>query len=146
MQVREDKIESFEYFPLGTIHKRRPQSGGEGPVRTFCGQGILQMRTFALYSAKNPDFSKFVVCPHGLGGGSWASASRRKGNFSWFCADVFYVRPLIHLDSKGTLRCSSQLVPLSSMNINFSPNPLNIKQRSDKLFIFFSFWYGLTGN
>jgi len=35
---------------LGTVHKRRPQSGDEGgcPVRTFCGQGgggVLQIRT-----------------------------------------------------------------------------------------------------
>jgi len=26
------------------------------------------MRTFALFGAKIPDFSKFMVCPHGQGG------------------------------------------------------------------------------
>jgi len=47
---------------------------GEGfcSLRTFCGQGgiedILQMRTSALFGAKNfIDFTKFVVYPYGQG-------------------------------------------------------------------------------
>jgi len=46
---------------LETVHKRRPQSGGGSlcPVRTFFGQGgegVLQMRTSALFGAKNFGF------------------------------------------------------------------------------------------
>jgi len=53
------------YFPrLWTVHKRRPQSGGwVCPVRTR-GEA-LQMRTSALFGAKNFGFLKFIVRPHG---------------------------------------------------------------------------------
>jgi len=36
-------------------------------VRIFCGQGVLQMRTSALFGVKNIGFLKFVVCLHGQG-------------------------------------------------------------------------------
>jgi len=57
------------------------------------------MRTFALFGAKNFDFSKFLVCPHGQGkdGVEPVRTFFRQGegvNFSRFCADVFYGRPL----------------------------------------------------
>jgi len=28
-------------------------------------EGVLQLRMFALFGAKNFDFSEFMVCPHG---------------------------------------------------------------------------------
>jgi len=31
------------------------------------GEGVLQMRTSALFGAKTPQFSKFMVCLHGQG-------------------------------------------------------------------------------
>jgi len=40
-------------------------------VQTFFEQGGRkgsQMHTFALLDAKNSDFLKFMVCPHGQGG------------------------------------------------------------------------------
>jgi len=50
------------------------------------------MRTFALFGAKTLDFSKFMVCPH-------SARTRAEGevNFSRFCADVFYGRPISKL-------------------------------------------------
>jgi len=48
------------------------------------GVGVLQLRTSALFGAKNSDFSKSMVCPHGQGG--------RGVNFSRF---FFYGRPLM---------------------------------------------------
>jgi len=32
-------------------------------------RGVLQMWMFALFGAKSSDFLKFMVCPHGQGGG-----------------------------------------------------------------------------
>jgi len=51
-------------FTLGAVHKRRSQSEGKGgcPVRRFFGQrgrGLLQMRTSALFGAKNFGFFEF---------------------------------------------------------------------------------------
>jgi len=43
------------------------------------------------------DFSKFMACPHGQGGLSKKDIFRTRGkriNFSRFCADVLYGRPL----------------------------------------------------
>jgi len=57
------------------------------------------MRTSALFGAKTPDFSKFMVCSHGQGE-RWLSQCGHfsdKGervNFSRFSADVLYGRPL----------------------------------------------------
>jgi len=50
-----------EFF--GTVHERRPQSGGRGFVQCghFAdkeGRGVLQMRTSALFGAKNFGFFK----------------------------------------------------------------------------------------
>jgi len=74
-------------FMLGTVHKKHPQSGKE---LVHYGQGLLQMRTSALMQ-KTSDLLKSK---------GWASANnfrtRKEGvNFSRFCADVFYGRPLI---------------------------------------------------
>jgi len=49
----------------------------------------------ALFGAKTLDFSKFMVCPHGQRGLSQYRHLADKGvNFSQFCADVLYERPL----------------------------------------------------
>jgi len=63
------------------------------------GEGVLQMWTSALFGTKTPDFSKFMVCPHGQEREGWSNAdilrTRGKGiNFSQFCTNVFYRRPL----------------------------------------------------
>jgi len=85
-------------FLIGAVHKRRPQSGGICLVRTFCGQGGGFFRCGRLHFLvqKTSDFSKFMVCPHGQERRrGWTSADKRWGvNFSRFCADVFYGRPL----------------------------------------------------
>jgi len=57
---------------LGDVHKRRLRSGeGVCPVRTFFGhgvRGILQIRTFALFSAKNFGFFEiYSVSAHTRG-------------------------------------------------------------------------------
>jgi len=55
------------------------------------------MRTSSLFGAKIPDFSKFMVCPHGQGELSRAEilrTRRRKSILSRFCADVLYGCPL----------------------------------------------------
>jgi len=90
---------------LGTVHKGRPQSRGLSSVDIFRtrGRGLFQMRSgFLQMRLQNPDFSKFMVCPHGQGGGrgGWASTDilrtrRREGHFSRFCADVLYGWPLV---------------------------------------------------
>jgi len=56
---------------LGTVHKRRLQSGwGRGcPVRTFFGQGeVFKCGRPHFLAQKTKDFSKFMVCPHEQGG------------------------------------------------------------------------------
>jgi len=57
------------------------------------------MRTSAFFGTKNSDFSKFMVYPHGQEGLIQCGhfAARRGVNFSQFCADVFYERPLTQL-------------------------------------------------
>jgi len=63
-------------------------------VRTFCGQGgslDADVRTF--WCKTSYDFSKFMVYPHEQGGLS--RFGQREINYSRFCADVFYGRPLI---------------------------------------------------
>jgi len=52
------------------------------------------MRTSALFSAKTPVISKFMVCPHGQGGREIEPERTRGPNFSQFCADVLDGRPL----------------------------------------------------
>jgi len=56
---------------------------GVCPVRTFCEQGekgVVQMRTFALFGAKNFRISKFMACPHGQGGSGFEPVrTREKG-------------------------------------------------------------------
>jgi len=52
------------------------------------------MRTSALFEEKK-DFSKFMVWPHGQGELSQCRHFADRVNFSRFCADVFYGRPLM---------------------------------------------------
>jgi len=67
----------------------------------FAVRGVVQCGHFAdngcphLLVQKTPDFSKFMVCPHGEGG----RGLRQCGDFTFsrFCADVLYGRPLIKL-------------------------------------------------
>jgi len=69
---------------LGAVHKRRPQSGGEGlssaDIFRTRGKEVLQMRIANIRTSwwKYPDFLKFVVCPQGQGGR--ASADKRGGD------------------------------------------------------------------
>jgi len=71
-----------------------------GILRTK-GEGVLQMRTSALLSAKSSDFLIFMMCPHGQGKkglsqcGHLADKGGGEVNFSRYCADVFYGRLLI---------------------------------------------------
>jgi len=62
--------------PFGIVHKRRPQSGGEG-LYSIDKEG-------GFFRCGRPYFCKFMVCPHARG---WASAdifqTRRGGQF--FC-------------------------------------------------------------
>jgi len=58
------------------------------------------MRTSTLFGAKTSDFSKYIVCPHEQGGRGLSQCGHfvgkeEGGNFSRFCADVFYGRSLI---------------------------------------------------
>jgi len=52
------------------------------------------MWTSALFGAKNSDFSKFMVCPHGQGGlsqcGRFADKGGRESNFRDFLRTAFY--------------------------------------------------------
>jgi len=64
---------------------RSPGERGVCPVRTFCRQReVLEMRTSAPFGAKTPDFSKFIVRPHGQGGRGSSTDNfriRREGTF-----------------------------------------------------------------
>jgi len=64
----EEKGKQVFDYELGAVHKRRPQSGGLSSADILRTRGILQMRTSALFFKKTPNFSKFIVCPHGQGG------------------------------------------------------------------------------
>jgi len=90
-------------FNLVTVHKRCWQSGGGGYVQCghFSDKGVLQIRTSALFGAKNFGYFEFMVFPHGQGGeGVWGTADKGEGViFSQFCADVFYRRPLSNYNS-----------------------------------------------
>jgi len=86
-------------FLLGAVHKRCVHSKGGlcGYLRT---RGVVQMRSSTLFGAKNFEFSKFIVCPHGQRGRGRASADifrTREVNFSRFCVNVFYGHPLIEI-------------------------------------------------
>jgi len=81
---------------LGAVHKRRPQSWGErgsSSADIFRTMGVLQMRTSALFSAKYFGFLKIYDMSTRTGGR--AIADKEGVNFSRFCADVFYGRPLM---------------------------------------------------
>jgi len=82
----------------GTVHKRHSQSGKRSIVqcKPFSDKGegeVLQMRTSALLGAKNPDFSKFMVCPHGQGVGGQFFAIL-SGRLLWTAPCFFDFLPL----------------------------------------------------
>jgi len=104
---------------LRVVHKKTSAHKGGVVQPTFCGQGFLQMRTFALFGAKTLDFPKFMVCPHGQGG--WEAepvqAFFDKGervNFSQFYADVFYGRIRICLKLRLTIQERVQIKDVST--------------------------------
>jgi len=74
---------------------------------------------------KTSDFSKFMVCPHGQGEGEGGLSqcvhfSDKEGgvNFSRFCADVFYGRPLMHVYIFGIQRLLiSEMHKFNHLNI-----------------------------
>jgi len=90
------KINNYVYL---AVHKGRPKSGGEGVcsvrIRGKGSSSDADVRTF--WCKKTPDFSKFMMCPHGQGG--WVSANILRtgggeGQFSRVCTDVSYGRSL----------------------------------------------------
>jgi len=50
-----------------SIKDVRNQGRGVSSANVFRTAGVLQMRTNALFGAKNFGFSKVMVCPHGQG-------------------------------------------------------------------------------
>jgi len=67
------------------------------------------MRTSVLFGEKTSDFSIFMVRPHGQGG--------RGVNFTRFCADVFYGRPLM---KHGTVYKNVTSIPKSARFLKFT--------------------------
>jgi len=56
---------------LGTVHKRRPQSGGLSSADILQTRGLSEFFRYGLphfLEQKNLDFSKCMVCPHGQRG------------------------------------------------------------------------------
>jgi len=91
------KAGKFACCVLGQGKRRSQSEGRGGPVRT---SGVLQIRTFAFFDAKNIEFFKIYsvsarIKGEGRGlsqcghfsdkGGKWGGI-----NFSRFCADVLY--------------------------------------------------------
>jgi len=77
-----------------SIKDVRSQGGGGCPVRKRT-EGVLQMRTSALFSPKKHRIFQNLLCPHWQGRGLSQCEQGEEGvNFSWFCSDVFYGRPL----------------------------------------------------
>jgi len=69
--------------------------GGRGLSSADILRTDMDVRSF--WCKKTSDLSKFMVCPHEQGGLKQCGhfADKREGvNFSRFCADVFYRRPL----------------------------------------------------
>jgi len=71
---------------LGAVRNRRSQSG-EGGLSSADKGGFFRCGRPHVLVQKTSDFLKFMVCPHRQG--------KREVNFSWFCADIRYRRPLI---------------------------------------------------
>jgi len=68
-------IDQNIHFWQGAVHKRRPQSGGlsNADILQTRRWEVLHMRTSVLFGEKISDISKFMVCPHGQGGGEGVS-------------------------------------------------------------------------
>jgi len=88
---------------LGAVHKRRPKSGGRlSNADIFRTRGVLPIRASALFGAKNTEFFEIYGVSawtrgRGLNQCGHFSDKGEGVNFSRFCADVFYGRPLIEL-------------------------------------------------
>jgi len=112
----------FTWESLGDVHKRRPQSGGlsSGQCRHFEDKGIgvssdADVRTFwcknfgsfEIYgvSARTRELSQCGHFSNKVGGGV---------NFSRFCADIFYGRPLTEQ--------STQTVPVTCSKYMYCRN------------------------
>jgi len=53
---------------LGAVYKRRPQSEGASPVRTFFRQGEVGVLQTIFWCKRTSDIFKFMMCPHRQGG------------------------------------------------------------------------------
>jgi len=90
---------------FGAVHKKRLQLGGRVFVQCgiFYGQGersVLQMQTSTLFGAKNFRTFRNLWCVRTTRGGGLNQSGNfadKRVNFSQFCADFFYGRPLSHL-------------------------------------------------
>jgi len=86
-----------ELFDLGAVHKRRPESWGEGAgsVRTFFGQGGEGASSdAALFGEKTSDFLKFRTDEGGLSKG----VGRGKF-FAILCGRLLWTAPYLVLFS-----------------------------------------------
>jgi len=85
---------------LGAVHKRRPQSGGGGlssaDILRTRGEGVLQVRTSALFVAKNCGyFEIYGVSARTRWRGCWASTDKGGGGqlFSILCGRRLWTAP-----------------------------------------------------
>jgi len=87
---------TFRPTRLGAVY--RPQSEGRGLSSTdifrTSGEGVLQMWMSALFCTKNSRFFEIYGMPARTRGVDPMWTRREGVNFSRFCADVFYGRPL----------------------------------------------------
>jgi len=87
----------FQIYKWPSIKDDRTQ-WGMSSADIFRTRGVLQMRTSALFDAKNFVFSKFMVCQRGqMGRGvepvlTFFGQGGKGVNFSRLCADVLYGR------------------------------------------------------
>jgi len=89
-------------FSLGVVHKRRQQSWGRGlsaldsPLTPDFGSSDADVRT--VWCKKLRIFRKFMVCPHGQGGGRLSQcghfANKEEGQFFAILCGLFYGRLL----------------------------------------------------
>jgi len=106
--------------------KRRPQSGERGCLSSADifrkgGGRVLQMRTSALFDAKNIGFLKFMVCQHGQRGlsqcGHFVDKGRGGQIFAILCGRLLWTAPLY---SFQTVLCAIKTIPKAEKTVSFS--------------------------
>jgi len=109
-------------------------------------RGFFRYRRPHFFVQKTREFSKFMVCPHGQGWLSQCGHFSDKGgvNFSRFCADVFYGRPLskncneinilITLISKTRRRSTTSTARYNKCSKRIGLNKLQFKPEISALF------------